>query len=208
MGHFGDTQNPQTGLFTRRLSAVVDYQHSLLCSVYSTDPVLSALDSSDTAPLAAAERFAQRHFVQWGARTQLVKEYRKDSGMHLYCWQNILPSGAMTGGGCSIIVDSRRSGIVCFVQQKAIKSIAESAIDISADEAEQVAVTEVLAGLPTGLKATATDRQLILSYHAAPDYGPVWQVGVRVTPRDDDSLVTMRLVTVDAMTGKVLTIPH
>jgi len=207
IGHFGDEGDAGNDLPEGRLMAVIDTQHSMVCSIYSMGPVLLEVEPTEGSFRAEAERFARTHFAQWGETSQLIRDMRKGSGMHLYCWQNILPSGALTGGWCSVIIDAKRSGIVSFVQQNALVDNPESSVRVSKDEACKAAREAVTARVGEEVEVEVIGSQLILSYHAAPDYGPVWQVRMLLSLAGREALTARDMITIDATTGEVLSLP-
>ncbi len=75
---------------------------------------------------------------------------------------------------------------------------------VPAARAQELAQAEVGAALAQGLKATIMPPRLILSFHAAPDYGPVWMVKVKIGGDPRPVTLEVREVLVDGISGEVL----
>jgi len=207
-GHYGDQRDSARQRWARPFRARIDYEHRYVCAVLCTDPPVLKVDiTGDDSATATAEAFAKRHFVQWSDQTQLVAESHHASGLHLLKWANVLPSGAWTGAWCAVLASTADGGIRLFIQQKAIRTIDESDVGTTAEQATAVALKHVSAKLRGGLAAAVQEQRLVLSHPVAPGHGPLWEVIVCVTSageHPEHPTTAAEEVLVDGMTGKVL----
>jgi hypothetical protein len=207
-GHFEDGTGAQPAPTPRHFRAVVDCEHDFVCSLFSTDPPIAKVKviGNDSAR-AEGERFLREHFLEWSDLTRLTTETHKESGSHILAFANVLESGAWTGAWCAVIIDDKRQGVVSFVQQKALRQIEESDVKVSADTAEKRAIQSLAPKVAEGLKIQVTQRKLILSHHAVPDYGPVWAIRIEGRrpggPRGEPASAPQEIY-VDGMTGDLI----
>lgn len=203
-GHYGEVRNAERQRWTRPLKARIDFEHQYVCHVYSIDPPLSPVHlPGDRSATEAAEAFAKRHFVEWSDQTQLVTESHRASGLHGFRWANVLPSGAWTGAWCGILARAP-GGIRSFVQQKAIRTVNESDVATTAEQASAVALKHVSANLRAGGTTAIRERRLVLSHPVAPNHGPLWELTVNVGSAAEGGTTAVEEVLVDGITGKVL----
>ena len=205
LGHMGGSGSGGNIEGAGDFSAVVDWEHGFVCSVFRCRPPLASAPVSDgRAAEALAQKFARSHFCEWGGQTLLVRETHKGSGAHIFVWNNIAPSGACTGAWCSVIVDSGRGGVVSFVQQKALRRADDANMPVDAAEARAAAQRQAAKLIGPELRAVPTRSYLVLSYYAAPGYGPVWLVTMDIRCAADERAREVWVLVVCARTGKIL----
>ena len=204
-GHYGDDRDPEQQKWLRQLRARIDYEHRYVCALISTDPPIARVTvSGDGSARTAAQEFAQGHFVEWSDETQLVTENHHGSGLHLFRWANILPSGAWTGAQCSVIAHAENGGIRSFFQQRALRAVQEAEVAVTAAQARVTALQHISAKLPRGAELSVDVCRLVLSHRVAPDRGPLFELTVTVGSAAGNTTTAVEEVLVDGMTGKVL----
>ncbi|HQK95051.1 MAG TPA: hypothetical protein PLD23_16205, partial [Armatimonadota bacterium] len=113
---------------------------------------------------------------------------------------NVLPSGAWTGDWWSVEVDinPKAGGVHAFIRQHAPRSVTEDEVNLSRDQAVEVARSALRRDGGGTQAAEMLETRLVLSSPNSPTRGPVWHV----TLSEGES--TRLDFQVDGVTGEVL----